>query len=90
MSLVGPRPERPGFVDEFTRQIPFYAERHCVKPGITGWAQVNGFRGETAKADQIEGRVAHDIYYIDNWSPLFDFWILVLTIFSPSARRNAR
>jgi len=90
MSLVGPRPHAISHDAQLSAQLEQYAHRQRIKPGITGWAQVNGFRGETAKADQIEGRVAHDIYYIDNWSPLFDFWILVLTIFSPSARRNAR
>lgn len=90
MSLVGPRPHAISHDAELSAQVEQYAHRQRIKPGITGWAQVNGFRGETANADQIEGRVAHDIYYIDNWSLLFDLWIMVLTVFSPVARRNAR
>ena len=59
------------------------AHRQRIKPGITGWAQVNGFRGETKTMQQIEGRVVHDIFYIDNWSVFLDLWILVLTVISP-------
>ena len=77
MSLIGPRPERPVFVDRFKKSIPRYVERHSVKPGITGWAQVNGLRGDTA----IEKRTVYDLYYIDNWSLFFDFKMLVKTIF---------
>ena len=76
MSLVGPRPERPFFVDRFKGTIPRYMERHKVKTGITGWAQVNGLRGNTS----LEERVKYDLYYIENWSLLFDLKILVKTI----------
>lgn len=77
MSLIGPRPERMVFVEQFKKSIPRYTERHNVKPGITGWAQVNGFRGDTA----IEVRTGCDLYYIDNWSLFFDLKILVRTFF---------
>ncbi|GHA12159.1 hypothetical protein GCM10007989_03230 [Devosia pacifica] len=90
MSLVGPRPHAISHDDELSRELDVYAHRHRVRPGITGWAQVNGFRGETSQRAQLEGRVEHDLHYIENWSLLFDFWILVLTVFSPMARSNAR
>ena len=89
MSLVGPRPHAVSHDAQLSRQVARYAHRQRIKPGITGWAQVNGFRGETSDPAQIEGRVAHDIYYIDNWSIFLDLWILFLTVVSPSARRNA-
>jgi exopolysaccharide biosynthesis polyprenyl glycosylphosphotransferase len=76
MSLVGPRPERPYFVERFGAEIPRYLERHQVRPGVTGWAQVNDLRGDTSIAD----RTIYDIYYIENWSPAFDIKILLLTI----------
>jgi len=75
MSLVGPRPERPYFVEQLTQEIPFYALRHSVKPGVTGWAQVNGLRGDTDLAE----RIRYDIFYIENWSLWFDGQILLLT-----------
>jgi exopolysaccharide biosynthesis polyprenyl glycosylphosphotransferase len=75
MSLVGPRPERPYHVDRLAEAIPHYLPRHLVKPGMTGWAQVNGLRGGTA----LEQRIQHDIYYIENWSPWLDLQILALT-----------
>jgi Undecaprenyl-phosphate glucose phosphotransferase len=78
MSLVGPRPERPHFVREFKSRIPSYMERHKVKSGITGWAQVNGLRGDTS----IEERTKYDLYYIENWSLWFDIKILLMTLFS--------
>jgi Undecaprenyl-phosphate glucose phosphotransferase len=90
MSLVGPRPHAVSHDDELEQRIATYAHRQRIKPGITGWAQVNGFRGETKTMQQIEGRVVHDIFYIDNWSLFLDFWILVLTVVSPATRRNAR
>jgi Undecaprenyl-phosphate glucose phosphotransferase len=90
MSLVGPRPHAVSHDDELEQQMATYAHRQRIKPGITGWAQVNGFRGETKTMEQIEGRVVHDIFYIDNWSLFLDFWILLLTVLSPAARRNAR
>jgi len=76
MSLVGPRPERPFFVEKFKKQIPGYASRHRMKSGITGWAQVNGLRGPTS----IEERTAYDLYYIQNWSLLLDLKIMIRTV----------
>lgn len=76
MSVVGPRPERPFFVDQFREEIPKYMVKHHVRPGITGWAQSNGLRGDTS----IEERIKHDIFYIENWSLLFDIKIIFLTI----------
>lgn len=75
MSLVGPRPELPTYVDRFKVSIPLYMVRHQVRPGMTGWSQINGLRGDTS----IEKRVTYDLYYINNWSLLFDFKILLLT-----------
>jgi Undecaprenyl-phosphate glucose phosphotransferase len=77
MSLVGPRPERPPFVRQFKERIPQYMVRHRVKSGITGWAQINGWRGNTS----IEKRIEYDLYYIENWSLLLDVKILILTLF---------
>lgn len=77
MSLVGPRPEVPFYVEQFKEEIPRYMVKHQVRPGITGWAQVNGFRGDTS----IRGRIEHDIYYIENWTFLFDIKILLMTVF---------
>lgn len=77
MSLVGPRPELPHFVDQFKDEIPLYMVRHQVRPGITGWAQINGLRGDTP----IKARVEHDIFYIENWSVWFDLQILLATVF---------
>jgi len=77
MSLVGPRPEIPYHVYNFKEEIPLYMVKHQVRPGITGWAQVNGFRGDTS----IKGRIEHDIFYIENWSFLFDIKILIMTVF---------
>ena len=85
MSLVGPRPERPYFVEQFSQMIPRYAERHREKAGMTGWAQVNGLRGNTS----IEERTKYDIYYVENWSPLFDIKILLKTIFAVIRGGNA-
>ena len=89
MSLVGPRPHALMHDDEFGHQLAEYAHRQRIKPGITGWAQVNGFRGETSTLEQIEGRTAHDLYYIENWSVFLDCWIILLTVFSSRTRRNA-
>ncbi|MCM1990278.1 undecaprenyl-phosphate glucose phosphotransferase [Oceanirhabdus seepicola] len=75
MSIIGPRPERPYFVDKFKEQIPKYMIKHHVRPGITGWAQVNGFRGDTS----IKKRIEHDIYYIENWTFGFDLKIFFMT-----------
>ncbi|WP_270246927.1 undecaprenyl-phosphate glucose phosphotransferase [Coprococcus sp. AM11-30B] len=77
MSLVGPRPERPQFVQKFRDEIPRYMVKHQVRPGMTGWAQINGYRGDTS----IEKRIEYDLYYIENWTMIFDMKILILTIF---------
>jgi len=90
MSLVGPRPHAVLHDEELSRALASYAHRQRIKPGITGWAQVNGYRGEATTHAQIAGRIEHDIAYIDNWSPFLDIWILILTVFSPSTHRNAR
>jgi exopolysaccharide biosynthesis polyprenyl glycosylphosphotransferase len=76
MSLVGPRPERPMFVEQFKQIIPRYVERHQEKAGMTGWAQVNGLRGDTS----IVERTKYDLYYIENWSIFFDLKILIRTV----------
>ncbi|WP_337287607.1 undecaprenyl-phosphate glucose phosphotransferase [Candidatus Methylomirabilis sp.] len=85
MSLVGPRPERPVFIEEFRKQIPRYMLRHKVKAGITGWAQVNGWRGDTS----IERRIECDLFYIENWSLLFDWRILWLSLWKGFIHKNA-
>ncbi len=85
MSLVGPRPERPIFVKEFKKKVPKYMLRHKMKAGMTGWAQINGWRGNTS----IEKRIEHDIYYIENWTILFDIKILIMTIFKAWADKEA-
>ncbi len=82
MSLVGPRPERPEFIADFKEEIPHYNARHAVKPGISGWAQVNGFRGDT----DLTERVKCDLYYMENWSLLLDMQIALMTFFK---RQNA-
>ena len=76
MSVVGPRPERPVFVNKFKDEIPGYMNKHMVKGGITGWAQVNGWRGNT----DLHQRIEHDLFYIDNWSVWFDIKVMFLTI----------
>ncbi|MBL7717016.1 MAG: undecaprenyl-phosphate glucose phosphotransferase [Bdellovibrionales bacterium] len=85
MSLVGPRPERPVFVDQFRHEIPHYMLRHKVKAGITGWAQVNGWRGDTS----LERRIECDLFYIRNWSYWLDIKILFLTVFKGFVNKNA-
>ena len=85
MSLVGPRPERPVFIEQFKKQIPDYMLRHKVKAGITGWAQINGWRGNTS----LEKRIEFDLYYIERWSLWFDIKILFLTIFKGFVDPNA-
>jgi lipopolysaccharide/colanic/teichoic acid biosynthesis glycosyltransferase len=77
MSLVGPRPERPEFIRRFSHQIPRYMLRHHVKAGLTGWAQVHGFRGRT----DLRKRIQYDLDYINRWSLALDAWILVRTLF---------
>ncbi|MCD8131346.1 MAG: undecaprenyl-phosphate glucose phosphotransferase [Lachnospiraceae bacterium] len=85
MSLVGPRPERPQFVEKFKEEIPRYMIKHQVRPGMTGWAQVNGYRGDTS----IRKRIDYDIYYIENWTMLMDIKILILTLFKGFVNKNA-
>jgi Undecaprenyl-phosphate glucose phosphotransferase len=85
MSIVGPRPERPVFIQEFRRRIPRYMLRHKVPAGITGWAQVHGWRGDTS----IDKRIEYDLYYIEHWSLLLDLKILWLTLFKGFRNRNA-
>ncbi len=85
MSLVGPRPERPFFVEKFREEIPRYMVKHQVRPGLTGWAQVNGYRGDTS----IRKRIEYDLYYIENWTLGFDVKILVLTVFKGFVNKNA-
>jgi putative colanic acid biosynthesis UDP-glucose lipid carrier transferase len=85
MSIVGPRPERPEFVEQFRREIPGYMQKHLVKAGITGWAQVNDLRGDSDLAQRIN----YDLYYIEHWSPWFDLRILALTLWHILTSRNA-
>lgn len=89
MSLVGPRPHALAHNNEYEERIRQYARRHKVKPGITGWAQVNGYRGETSSIDKMLKRIDHDLYYIDHWSLFLDIRILIMTLFSPRSYRNA-
>ena len=85
MSLVGPRPERPVYVEQFRRTIPRYMERHKEKAGLTGWAQVNGLRGDTSISD----RTKYDLWYIENWSLLLDIKILIRTALRMFTDKNA-
>lgn len=85
MSLVGPRPERPFFVEKFREEIPRYMVKHQVRPGLTGWAQVNGYRGDTS----IRKRIEYDLYYIENWSVGLDIKILFMTFFKGFINKNA-
>ena len=85
MSLVGPRPERPQFVEKFKEEIPRYMIKHQVRPGLTGWAQINGFRGDTS----IRKRIDCDLYYIENWTLGLDFKIIILTFFKGFVNKNA-
>jgi exopolysaccharide biosynthesis polyprenyl glycosylphosphotransferase len=85
MSIVGPRPERPVFIQEFRKRIPRYMLRHKVPAGITGWAQVNGWRGDSS----IDKRIEYDLYYIENWSLLLDFKIILLTLLKGLKDKNA-
>lgn len=89
MSLVGPRPHALAHDFEFERRVADYAYRQKVKPGITGWAQVNGWRGATDTETKLRGRIKHDIFYIENWSLLLDIRILFLTVFSKRSYQNA-
>lgn len=85
MSIVGPRPERPMFVEQFKEEIPDYMKKHLVKAGITGWAQVHGWRGDT----DLKTRIEYDLYYIENWSLWLDLKIVVMTIFKGFLNKNA-
>ena len=85
MSLIGPRPERPVFVEQYKDEIPHYKNKHLVKAGLTGWAQVHGWRGNTC----LHTRIEHDLYYIENWSLWLDIKIIVLTIFRGLIHKNA-
>jgi Undecaprenyl-phosphate glucose phosphotransferase len=89
MSIVGPRPHATAHNRMFEQLISTFSRRHIVKPGITGWAQVNGYRGETDTLDKMRRRVEYDLHYIDNWSFLFDMKIIVMTLFSKSVYVNA-
>lgn len=85
MSLIGPRPERPQFVEKFREEIPRYMVKHQVRPGMTGWAQINGYRGDTS----IKRRIEYDLYYIENWTLGLDIKILILTVFKGFINKNA-
>lgn len=85
MSLVGPRPERPQFVEKFKEEIPRYMIKHQVRPGLTGWAQINGYRGDTS----IRKRIEYDLFYIENWTMSMDIKIMFLTIFKGFINKNA-
>jgi exopolysaccharide biosynthesis polyprenyl glycosylphosphotransferase len=85
MSLVGPRPERPVFVEDFKAKLERYTDRHLVRPGLTGWAQVNDLRGQTS----VEERLIYDLYYIENWSLAFDLKIILITLFRVFTHKNA-
>jgi Undecaprenyl-phosphate glucose phosphotransferase len=85
MSIVGPRPERPVFIEKFRKSIPSYMARHAVKCGITGWAQVNGWRGNTS----LRRRIQYDLYYIVHWNPIFDLKIMWMTVWNGLIHRHA-
>ncbi len=85
MSIVGPRPERPEFIGQFRARLPQYMLRHKMKAGITGWAQVNGWRGNTS----LEKRLEYDLYYIEHWSLWFDLKIMVMTLWKGFIHRHA-
>jgi len=89
MSIVGPRPHAVAHNEQFARTVNQYYARHRVKPGITGWAQVNGLRGETDTAEKLERRLEHDLYYIDHWSPWLDLKIIVMTLLVGLVHKHA-
>jgi putative colanic acid biosynthesis UDP-glucose lipid carrier transferase len=89
MSIVGPRPHALAHNEQYKELVESYMKRHKVKPGMTGWAQVNGFRGETDTLDKMERRVEHDLWYIDNWSLWLDLRIIFLTIVKGFTGKNA-
>jgi putative colanic acid biosynthesis UDP-glucose lipid carrier transferase len=90
MSVVGPRPHMLFHTDLYSKEILHYKSRHFIKPGITGWAQVNGFRGETEQLWKMEKRVEYDMDYIENWSLIKDIKIVFATLFSEKSFQNAR
>lgn len=85
MSLIGPRPERPVFVEQYKDEVPHYMKKHLVKAGLTGWAQVHGWRGNTC----LHTRIEHDLYYIENWSLWLDIKIIIMTVFRGFVHKNA-
>jgi lipopolysaccharide/colanic/teichoic acid biosynthesis glycosyltransferase len=85
MSLIGPRPERPHLAEKFKEEVPKYMIKHHIHPGMTGWAQVNGYRGDTS----IISRIEHDIYYVENWTLLLDVKIFFRTLFNIFRDKNA-
>jgi Undecaprenyl-phosphate glucose phosphotransferase len=89
MSVVGPRPHALEHDDLYQKVVSGYIHRYRIKPGITGWAQINGFRGETDRIEKMEGRVAHDLYYLGNWSFGLDMRIIAATIFKGLRHTNA-
>ena len=89
MSLVGPRPHPLKLDEDFKYVIPALSSRYCVKPGITGWAQINGFRGETRRVSDMVSRIEHDRHYVKNWSLFLDIKILVVTVFKGWVHKNA-
>ena len=89
MSIVGPRPHALSHDREYSRAINEYLSRFRVKPGITGWAQVNGLRGETDTLGKMQARIEHDLFYIENWNLWLDVWILLRTIWIVVQARNA-
>ncbi len=89
MSIVGPRPHATVHNEEFASEIKMIYRRHNVKPGITGWAQVNGFRGETDTSEKMRKRIEYDLYYVDHWSIFFDIKIFLMTLLSKKAYVNA-
>ena len=88
MSIVGPRPHAMAHDQRYVDRLSRYARRHNVKPGITGWAQVHGHRGEITNDQQMLARLEHDLYYVDNWSLWLDIKIVFMTVFSRKARRT--
>jgi putative colanic acid biosynthesis UDP-glucose lipid carrier transferase len=81
MSIVGPRPHMLHHTHQYSQLISKYMVRHFIKPGITGWAQINGFRGETHRLEEMEGRIKKDIWYLENWSVALDIEIIIKTVF---------
>ena len=89
MSVVGPRPHMLAHTDFYSKSILDYKSRHYIKPGVTGWAQINGFRGETDELWKMEKRVEYDVQYIENWSLFKDFEIIIATVFDKKSYTNA-